>query len=230
MLKLHGFSASNYYNVAKLTLLEKRVEFEEVLVYTGAGETYRPDFLTMSPQGKVPCLETKHGFLSETRAIAAYLEDAHPEPALYPRDPFARAKVHELTQVLDLYVDLPVRRVLRNFFSRSKPPASIADEVRATLAKTARTLTRLAGFDSFLVGDEFGAADVAAACHFPMARLVARETLDFDPLADVPGVDDYLARLEARPTVQRVRADHRAALPGFLSHLHNLYAARSGNT
>jgi glutathione S-transferase len=230
MLRLHGFSASNYYNVAKLTLLEKGVEFEEVLVYTGAGETYRPEFLTISPQGKVPCLETEHGFLSETRAIAGYLEEVHPEPALYPRDAFARAKVHELTHVLDLYLDLPVRRVLRNFFSRSKPPASVADEVRAALAKTARTLTRLARFDSFLMGDEFGAADVAAACHFPMARMVARETLDFDPLADVPGIDDYVARLEARPTVQRIRADHRAALPGFLSHLQQLYAVRSGST
>ncbi|MEC7413608.1 MAG: glutathione S-transferase family protein, partial [Pseudomonadota bacterium] len=28
MLKLHGFSASNYYNVPKLALLEKGVEFE----------------------------------------------------------------------------------------------------------------------------------------------------------------------------------------------------------
>jgi glutathione S-transferase len=224
MLKLHGFSSSNYYNVAKLTLLEKRLEFEEVLVYTGAGDKYRPDFLTMSPQGKVPCLETEHGFLSETRAISTYLEDAYPNPALYPQDAFARAKVHELTQVLDLYVDLPVRRILRNFFSRSKPPASVADEVRATLGKTARTLTRLGRFDSFLVGDAFGAADIAAACHFPIARMVAREVLDFDPLADLPGVDDYLARLEARPTVQRVMADHRAALPGFLAHLQQLHA------
>ena len=29
MLKLHGFSASNYYNVAKLALLEKGAPFEE---------------------------------------------------------------------------------------------------------------------------------------------------------------------------------------------------------
>ena len=37
MIKLHGFSASNYYNVPKLALLEKGVEFEEVLSYTGVG-------------------------------------------------------------------------------------------------------------------------------------------------------------------------------------------------
>ncbi|MEO8837742.1 MAG: glutathione S-transferase N-terminal domain-containing protein, partial [Herbaspirillum sp.] len=30
MLKLHGFSASNYYNKVKLGLLEKGIPFEEV--------------------------------------------------------------------------------------------------------------------------------------------------------------------------------------------------------
>jgi hypothetical protein len=29
MLKLHGFSSSNYFNVAKLALLEKELEFEQ---------------------------------------------------------------------------------------------------------------------------------------------------------------------------------------------------------
>ena len=42
MIKLHGFSASNYYNVPKLALLEKSVEFEEVLSYT-AGPKYNPN-------------------------------------------------------------------------------------------------------------------------------------------------------------------------------------------
>ena len=38
MLVLHGFSASNYYNIVKLALLEKDLPFEEALVYSGAGE------------------------------------------------------------------------------------------------------------------------------------------------------------------------------------------------
>ena len=69
MLRLHGFSSSNYYNVVKLALLEKGAEFEEVVVYTGAGPDYRPEYLDRSPLGKVPCLETEHGFLTESRCI-----------------------------------------------------------------------------------------------------------------------------------------------------------------
>ena len=42
MLKLHGFSASNYFNVPKLALLEKGIEFEEVRSSTGVGPKYNP--------------------------------------------------------------------------------------------------------------------------------------------------------------------------------------------
>jgi glutathione S-transferase len=155
MLRLHGFPSSNYHNVVKLTLLEKAIEFEEVLVYTGAGDRYRPDFLTLSPQGKVPCLETEQGFLTESRSIVRYLEDVHPARPMYPDEPFARAKVCELTQVIDLYFELAARRVLRNFFTRSPPPAAIAREVRETLDRTEVTLARLSRFDEFLSGDRF---------------------------------------------------------------------------
>ena len=35
MLKLYGFSVSNYYNMVKLALLEKGLPFEEVPFYAG---------------------------------------------------------------------------------------------------------------------------------------------------------------------------------------------------
>jgi len=224
MLRLHGFSSSNYYNVVKLTLLEKAVPFEEVLVYSGAGEKYRPDYLAMSPLGKVPCLETAEGFVSESRAICEYLEEVHPEPALYPKAPFARAKERELVQVLDLYVDLPARRVLRNFFTRSAPPPKIADEVRSTLQRGVAALVSLAG-ERLCDERRFGALEVSAANHLPMAQLVARTVLDFDPLAGAPVLEAYLARLMERPTVKRVRDDRDADLPSFAAHLQQLYSA-----
>ena len=73
MIKLHGFSASNYYNVPKLALLEKGVAFEEVESYTGVGPKYKPEYLDKSPLGKVPALETDEGFISESRAILEYI-------------------------------------------------------------------------------------------------------------------------------------------------------------
>jgi len=64
MLRLHGFSASNYYNVPKLAFLEKGVAFEEVVSYTGVGPKYKPEYLDKSPLGKVPALETRKVLLA----------------------------------------------------------------------------------------------------------------------------------------------------------------------
>ena len=228
MLKLHGFSASNYYNVAKLALLEKGAPFEEVTVYTGAGPAYRPDYLDASPLGKVPCLETEEGFLTESRCIVDYIERAVPGPALSPPSAFAQAKLLELTQIIDLYLELPARRLLPNLFSRKPPPERIGKEVLDVVSKGADAVRKLAAFDAYLLGEQFTAADIAGVVHFPVVRRIMKSVLDRDPLGDVPGLEEYLTRLEQRPTVQRLRADQAANYPEFLAHLQSRYAvARS---
>ncbi len=223
MLRLHGFSASNYYNVAKLVLLEKELEFEEVLTYTGANETYRPEYLRISPVGKVPCLETEEGTICESRCIVDYLEHAHPQRPLYPQGTFARAKLLELTQMIDLYLELAARRLLPNLFGKKEPPASIANDVRDVLSKGARALVRLARFDDYVLGDRFTAADVSCAMHLPLVRHITRSVLNEDPLGAVPGLDAYLSRMEERPTIKKIRADHSANYPDFVAHLRKRY-------
>ena len=88
MFKLHGSPISNYYNMVKLALLEKGLAFDEV----GRMPSQDEDFLAISPLGKIPVLEVKEGFLTETVAIVEFLEDVYPEIPLYPADPFARSK------------------------------------------------------------------------------------------------------------------------------------------
>jgi glutathione S-transferase len=223
MLVLHGFSSSNYYNAVKLALLEKQLPFEEAQVYTGVSERYRPEYLDQSPLGKVPCLQTEQGFISESRCIIEYLERAHPERPLYPRSPFAVAKLLELTQIIDLYLELAVRRVLPNYFARKPPPDSIANDVRATLTKGAKAVQKLARFDQYLLGDTFSAADVAGAIHFPAVRFVSSNVLGCDPLGDVPGLSAYLDRMEQRPSMQRIRAEQSEDRPKFFAHIQSLY-------
>ncbi|HLK40435.1 MAG TPA: glutathione S-transferase family protein [Polyangiaceae bacterium] len=223
MLRLHGFSSSNYYNIVKLALLEKGLAFEEVVIYTGASDEYHPEYLAKSPLGKVPCLETEQGFLTESRCIVAFLDDAFPERPLLPADPFARAKVHEVTQVIDLYLELAARRLLPNYFTSTQPPPAIANDVKQVTAKGARALARLARFDGYAMGDRFGAADVACAIHLPAVRRIMKSVLDHDPLAFLPALDGYLERMEQRDAVKRVRADHGANLPEFLAHLKARY-------
>jgi glutathione S-transferase len=228
MLVLHGFSSSNYYNVVKLALLEKQLPFEERLVYTGAGDDYRPDYLEHSPIGKVPCLETSAGFLTESRCIIDYLERTYPEHPLYPGTPFAIAKQNELAQVIELYLELAVRPLIPNMVVGKPPPEVIARTVRANVTKGVRALARLARFEGYILGgDQLTAADLAAVVHLPTVSGIAKAVLGEDPLAGVEGLADYLKRMSQRPTVQRVQADRKADMPSFYAHMQKLFAPRA---
>ncbi|ALO45770.1 glutathione S-transferase family protein [Pseudohongiella spirulinae] len=223
MIKLHGFAASNYYNVPKLAMLEKGVAFEEVLAYAGAGPKYKPEYLDKSPLGKVPALETPEGFISESRAILEYIERAYPTPSLLPATPFGIAKVHELSQFIELYFELVARRVIPNLLLGTKPDPAVLKEVEKGLDKAAAALPKLSRFEAFAYGDQFTLADIAAILNLPIVRNVGKAFLGRDPLTEVPGLDAYCARMEERPHVQKVRADAAANRPDFMAHLKALY-------
>ena len=57
-IKLYGMPLSNYYNMVKTVLLEKGMDFEEMLILPNQ----ESDFLGKSPMGKVPAMETKRAF------------------------------------------------------------------------------------------------------------------------------------------------------------------------
>jgi len=223
MIRLHGFSSSNYYNVPKLAFLEKGIEFEEVLSYTGVGPNYKPEYLEKSPLGKVPALETSEGFISESRAILEYIERAYPQPALIPDTPFGIAKVQELSQFIELYFELVARRLIPNLLLGTEPDPAVLEETGANLEKAATALSKLSRFEQFAYGDSFTLADIAAIFNLPIVRGVGLKFLGKDPLATVPGLDSYCERMEQRDHVKHIRADADADRPHFMAHLKALY-------
>ena len=223
MIKLHGFATSNYYNVPKLALLEKGISFEEILSYTGAGPKYNPEYLHLSPLGKVPALEVPEGFISESRAILEYIEGAYPEHPLLPNSPYDIAKVHELSQFIEIYLELVARRLIPNLLGGKAPDPIVLKEVEHSLNKAASALAKLSSFETFAYGNEFTLADIAVILHLPMVRAVGEKFMGKDPLADVPGLSEYCMRMEKRPHVINIRADAAVDRPQFMAHLKSLY-------
>lgn len=100
MIKSHRVPVSNYYNMAKLAMLEKGMDFEEI-ANPASQET---EFKKKSPMGKMPFIETDDGCLSETSVILDYLEELYPAKPLYPSDLFAKAKTREIMRVIEHYI------------------------------------------------------------------------------------------------------------------------------
>jgi len=207
MLKLGGFAVSNYYNKVKVALLEKGVPFEEVYCKTSQDEEYRK----RSPMGKVPYLEVDGRFLCESQVICEYLEDAHPQTPLYPKDALERARVRELITVLELHLELPARRLyMQAFFG-----GTVSDETKAhvekDLAKGVRAFKQLAKFSPFVAGANLTLADCVAGVHLPLVSLSTKIVYGSDVFGDYAPVKPYLKMLNERPAFKKMNDDRKAA-------------------
>lgn len=206
-IKLYGINLSNYYAVLKAIMLEKGMAFEEVEV----NPNQDPDYLTRSPMGKVPCIETDQGFLTETGVIIDYLEALGEGPGFYPDDPFARAKVQELMRHIELYIELPARRLYGEVFFNRPPQAEEREAVRKLLKRGFASLGTLASFDPYLAGDKITYADFYFRFTVSLATVVCRKALDWDAYNEVPNVRALIERLNQRDSIRRVMADQAAA-------------------
>ena len=212
-IKLHGFALSNYYNKVKFVLLEKGLPFEEVRVVTGGKEA---SVLAASPLGKIPFITTEHGALCESAVICEYLEAIAPQPALLPADPWAAAKVREISTFVELHLELVARELYAQAFFGGSVSEARQTRVRKQLDRTIPAFGRLARFAPFVAGDAFSLADCGAYVHLPLVALATRVMYGEDLLA-THGVDwkAYVKRIGERPAAQRVDADRKVEQAAF---------------
>ena len=211
---LCGFAVSNYYNKVKLSLLEKGVPFAEALVMTSQKE----EMLAESPMGKVPFLRTSKGVLSESQVLTEFIEDTWPEPPLYPRDAFERAKCRELIEHLELHVELPARRLYAEAFFGGTVSEETKKEVASLLEKGLKSLARLARFAPFIGGDSFTHADCAAWVHLPLVSQATRKIYQRDFIDEfLPQAKPYIKLIGERPHAQKVNEDRKAGMEAFMA-------------
>ena len=208
MFKLYGFPVSNYYNMVKLTLLEKGFEFEEVITRPSQEE----DYLSKSPMGKIPCLEVKEGPLSETSVIFDFLEDLSSDVPLYPEKAYQRAKVRELSKSIELYLELVTRQLLGAVFFGAPADAQLNAKVNVELDKGVAALNRILIFSPFAAGEQMTYADFMLYYTVTLGNMATKKALGRDLCDELPGLTAWLTMMDGNPLVKRVNADRDAAL------------------
>lgn len=221
MLKLYGFASSNYFNMVKLALLEKRIPFEVVSMHG----CQNPETLAVSARGKVPVLQTEQGFISETDVILRYLEDTCPQIPLLPADAFSRAQVWTAAKEIELYIELPARLCyVEVLFGGRATPEALKAKARRDLIKGFAALARRGRFTAYLTGDTFTLADIYFMYSVDLAQHVGERLFGLNLLDEVQGARDLLERLNDRPYARIVAADREADFPIFLKRVRPLTA------
>jgi len=203
MIQLYGLRMSNYYSLVKVLLIEKGVEFEEVK----APPTQEEDNLVRTPMGKMPSIGVDGGYMSESLAIASYLDRIQPEPALLPADPFAAGKVVELVCHMKLDVELVARRCLPEAFFGGKVSDETKESTRADLAKGMAALDRIFVGAPHAAGSEVTLADFYTFYTFGLAGGIVQKIFGDDLLAGHPKVQEVMALMAKHPSIERVEAE-----------------------
>ncbi len=91
MLKLYHGSTSTCSKRVRITLAEKKLEWESHHIVLAKRENLDPEYLKLNPNGVVPTLIHDGRVLYESTFIIEYLDEVFADPALSPPDPYERA-------------------------------------------------------------------------------------------------------------------------------------------
>ena len=224
MMTLHGFAASNYYNLVKHVLLYKELPFKEHLLYAGSEA-----LLTISPAGKVPVITTAEGLeLSESSVICDFIEETYPA-ALYPENAGERAVVRQIMKMAELYFELPSRRLIPYALSGTEVPESVKTEVRQVLTRGITGLSRLCQFSPWVAGEQFTMADIYLYYVNTIVNAFGSSQLEWDVLAEVPRMKTWNDAMSQSAIAQKVEADRQANMPEFMQKVKaQIQAANAG--
>lgn len=199
-LRLWGFRASPFAGRVRSALIEKDIDGVELVEVHPAKRPAR--LKELNPNGRVPVLEVGDVALRESLNICDWLEDAYPEPALWPADPTARAHARGLALWIDIDLTQPFFLGMRHlaFGIPEGEPADAAERSFARVPRGWPKLERLlAAHDGpWLLGETFTFADLAGqalAVRLPEWR----PELVPDP-AEFPLTTAWLEALRQRPS------------------------------
>ncbi|WP_439155101.1 glutathione S-transferase family protein [Yoonia sp.] len=210
MLTIYSVPVAVYCAKLRIMLRHKGIPFEQLPPPGGYGSAaYR----AIVPSGNLPAMIHDGFMLSDSEAIAEYLEDAFPDIPMLPEPVKLRAKAREFSRSHDTRLEPAVRAIYPQVAYATRN----ADAVKTGGALISRHLTSLALLLSANPLDtrKLWLCDCGFAVTF--AWIKAFETA-LDLPVDWPKiVTDYDARLQRFDVVAQELADYRPAMDAYLA-------------
>lgn len=204
---LYDYPASPNCRKVRIVLSEKGLECERRLVDISKGQHRADAFLAINPHGRLPALQddvpdgdgVRTISVYDSTVINEYLEDAYPDPPLFPRTAPERAAARLLEDWADSLLIEPAGELYAQFVFTAesrRQKTRIEDARRRSLELLRRVDEILADGRPYVLGD-YSIADAA------MTPSMAYITQFGTPVPEVmPRVHEWFVRLKSRPSFQ----------------------------
>ncbi|WP_420862148.1 glutathione S-transferase family protein [Algirhabdus cladophorae] len=119
---IYSVGHSLYCAKLRMLLRHKRLDFNEVPPPGGGGSA---EYLSLVPSGNIPALVDGDLTLTDSEAIAEYLEEKYPKPPLLPTDLIGRAKSRERSRFSDTRLEPALRLTFAHVDPNLRDPVAI---------------------------------------------------------------------------------------------------------
>lgn len=200
MIDVYSWATPNGHKV-HIMLEETGLEYRAHPIDIGAGDQFKPEFLAVSPNNKIPAIVDSDGpggqplSLFESGAILVYL--AEKTGKFLPAEPAAR---YATLQWLMFQMGGLGPMLGQTHHFRIYAPQQIEYAVNRYTNEAKRlygVMDKQLGKSAYLAGDDYTIADIAA---FPWTRSWQNQGIE---LAEYPNVKRWHEAIAARPAVQR---------------------------
>jgi len=170
----------------RIFLAEKGLSIPYVQVPMREGAHKSVEFKAKNSLGQVPVLELDDGStLSESIAICRYLEELHPQPALFGDDAWQRAQVEMWMRRIEFVL---MSRIGAVWVNTHKYTAHLGTQYKDYgEASRIRAINSMHWLNDEMAGREFIAAD-----KYSMADIVALTTIDFGAFIGIQMPEELL--------------------------------------
>jgi len=201
MIDLYFWSTPNGYKVSIL-LEELGLPYRVIPVHIGKGDQFKPDFLKISPNNKIPAIVDPEGpegvpfAMFESGAIMMYLA----EKTGWRFMPQELKKRYEVVQWLMFQMGGVGPMLGQAHHFRKYAPETIPYAVNRYTSEAARlyrVIDKRLGETAYLAGEDYSLADMAT---YPWLRA---HKWQGQALEDYPNLQRWYAEVRARPAVQR---------------------------
>lgn len=177
--------------------------YELVRLDMASGAHKKPEYLKIHPHGAVPALVDGDLVMFESAAICAYLADKFPEKELAPPvGTPARGRYYQWLVYCMATLEPPVLQIFLNtrMLPEAERSAKAVEEGKKKFAEVARVLGQALAGKSYLLGEQFSAADVMIGSTLAWASAMG-------VLEGQEELQAYVKRVTERPAYQRARSD-----------------------
>jgi glutathione S-transferase len=193
-LEIIGFPRSNFVRSVRMVAEEKGVPYE-LLAELPHSDTVKG----LNPTGKIPAMRHDGLELSESLAIARYIDDAFDGPKMIPEDLKAAANVNRWTAFAATEVDQLLMRnyVVEYAFHKDDDGNVVRTKIDKTIKRFPKMFKMLE--DAVSAGC-FGTASFSMADCFVMPILHATNIWDEgkEAIANSPKLNDYFTKYQDR--------------------------------